>query len=60
MGLDVCVPLVGALAGDAQRVSNYHPKTGEKIIDVPQVRVTAKGIDALAKILSQPRQIEAA
>lgn len=30
---------------------HYHPETGEKIIDPPQVRVTAKGIEALAKAL---------
>jgi prophage antirepressor-like protein len=39
----------GVLAEKAQW--HYHPKTGEKMLDAPQVRVTAKGIDALAKAL---------
>jgi prophage antirepressor-like protein len=30
---------------------HYHPETGEKVLDTPQVRVTAKGIDALSKAL---------
>lgn len=28
---------------------HYHPETGEKVLDTPQVRVTAKGIEALSK-----------
>lgn len=32
---------------------HYHPETGEKVLDTPQVRVTAKGIDALAKALTK-------
>ena len=32
---------------------HYHPETGEKIADTPQVRVTPKGIDALAKALTK-------
>lgn len=30
---------------------HYHPKTGEKVADTPQVRVTARGIQALADAL---------
>lgn len=30
---------------------HYHPETGEKVLDTPQVRVTARGIEALAKAL---------
>jgi DNA-damage-inducible protein D len=30
---------------------HYHPETGEKVLDAPQVRVTAKGIDRLAGLL---------
>lgn len=30
---------------------HYHPETGERVMDAPQVRVTAKGIDALARAL---------
>lgn len=32
---------------------HYHPETGEKVLDTPQVRVTAKGIHALAKALTK-------
>jgi anti-repressor protein len=32
---------------------HYHPETGEKVLDTPQVRVTAKGIEALAKALTK-------
>ncbi len=32
---------------------HYHPETGEKVLDTPQVRVTAKGIQALAKALTK-------
>lgn len=32
---------------------HYHPETGEKVLDTPQVRVTARGIDALAKALTK-------
>ena len=31
---------------------HYHPSTGERVVDTPQVRVTAKGIAALAKALT--------
>lgn len=31
---------------------HYHPETGEKVLDTPQVRVTAKGVAALAKALT--------
>jgi anti-repressor protein len=30
---------------------HFHPETGEKVLDTPQVRVTARGIEALAKAL---------
>jgi len=30
---------------------HYHPETGERVADTPQVRVTARGIEALAKAL---------
>ena len=30
---------------------HYHPETGEKVLDTPQVRVTARGIEALSKAL---------
>lgn len=32
---------------------HYHPETGEKVLDTPQVRVTARGIEALAKALTK-------
>lgn len=32
---------------------HYHPETGEKVLDTPQVRVTAKGIAALANALTK-------
>ncbi len=32
---------------------HYHPETGDKVMDTPQVRVTARGIDALAKALTK-------
>lgn len=32
---------------------HYHPETGEKVLDTPQVRVTARGIAALAKALTK-------
>jgi len=33
---------------------HYHPETGEKVLDTPQVRVTAKGIDAIRKRILEP------
>lgn len=41
----------GALAERARW--HHHPETGERVIDTPQVRVTAKGIEALAKSLTK-------
>lgn len=41
----------GALDEKAQW--HYHPETGEKVLDTPQVRVTARGIEALAKALTK-------
>lgn len=32
---------------------HYHPETGEKVLDTPQVRVTAKGVAALATALTK-------
>jgi anti-repressor protein len=32
---------------------HHHPETGERVMDTPQVRVTAKGIQALAKALTK-------
>lgn len=32
---------------------HHHPVTGERVLDTPQVRVTARGIDRLAKALTQ-------
>lgn len=33
---------------------HYHPETAEKVLDTPQVRVTAKGIDAIRKRILEP------
>jgi anti-repressor protein len=41
----------GTLAEKAQW--HYHPETGEKVADPPQVRVTARGVEALAKALTK-------
>ncbi|MET4222822.1 prophage antirepressor-like protein/transcriptional regulator with XRE-family HTH domain [Oerskovia enterophila] len=41
----------GALAERARW--HHHPETGERVIDTPQVRVTAKGVEALAKALTK-------
>lgn len=42
----------GRLVAKAQ--FHYHPETGEQIADAPQVRITAKGLDALrAKFLKE-------
>lgn len=41
----------GTLAEKAQ--FHYHPSTGERVADAPQVRVTPRGIDALAKALTK-------
>jgi len=40
----------GTLAEKAQ--FHYHPSTGERVADAPQVRVTPRGIEALAKALT--------
>lgn len=34
---------------------HYHPSTGEKVLDTPQVRVTAKGVKAAADRLAHDR-----
>lgn len=41
----------GALAERARW--HHHPETGERVMDTPQVRVTAKGVEALAKALTK-------
>lgn len=41
----------GALAEKAQW--HYHPETGERVLDTPQVRVSARGLDLLAKALTK-------
>lgn len=41
----------GLLAERAQW--HYHPESGEKVLDAPQVRVTALGIEALARALTR-------
>jgi len=41
----------GTLAEKAQ--FHYHPSTGERVADAPQVRVTPRGIEALAKALTK-------
>lgn len=38
---------------------HYHPGTGERVIDAPQVRVTVKGIDALRRRLSKQLEVVA-
>lgn len=38
---------------------HYHPETGEKVLDTPQVRVTAKGIDAIRKRILAPVEVAA-
>lgn len=42
----------GVLAEKAQW--HYHPSTGEKVADAPQVRVTAKGLSRLRSKLTNP------
>lgn len=32
-------------------VPHYHPRTGDLVLDPPQVRITVKGIEALHKLL---------
>ncbi|MHA7132579.1 phage antirepressor KilAC domain-containing protein [Oerskovia turbata] len=32
---------------------HHHPETGERVMDTPQVRVTAKGVEALARALTK-------
>jgi prophage antirepressor-like protein len=41
----------GSLSEKAQW--HYHPETGERVMDTPQVRVTARGLDLLAKALTK-------
>lgn len=41
----------GALAERARW--HHHPETGERVMDTPQVRVTAKGVEALARALTK-------
>lgn len=36
---------------------HYHPGTGERVIDAPQVRVTVRGIDALRRRLSKQLEV---
>jgi anti-repressor protein len=38
--------------------SHYHPRTGELVLDAPQVRVTLKGMHALHKRLGGVRQLQ--
>ena len=38
---------------------HYHPQTAEKILDTPQVRVTAKGIDAIRTRVLAPLEVAA-
>lgn len=42
----------GALAEKAQW--HYHPETGEPVMGAPHVRVTARGIDLLARAMTEP------
>jgi anti-repressor protein len=39
--------------------SHYHPRTGELVLDPPQVRITVKGIEALHKRLGGQTAIDA-
>lgn len=39
-------------------VSHYHPRTGELVLDVPQVRVTVKGLGWLHRRLGGTRTLE--
>ncbi|MGO4297392.1 antA/AntB antirepressor family protein [Glutamicibacter sp. MCAF14] len=38
---------------------HYHPETAEKVLDTPQVRLTAKGIDAIRKRMLAPLAVAA-
>lgn len=42
----------GLLAHRAQ--SHFHPRTGERVVDPPQVRVTVRGLEALRSLLQAP------
>lgn len=44
----------GRLAEKAQ--FHYHPESGEKVLDCPQVRVTAKGVSAIRERLLRQRE----
>ncbi|TFD47632.1 hypothetical protein E3T46_17610 [Cryobacterium sp. Hh11] len=48
---------IGHLAMKPQ--SHYHPKSGEIVLDPPQVRVTLKGIERLRVILTEPKAVAA-
>lgn len=39
--------------------SHYHPRTGELVLDPPQVRITVKGIEALHKMLGGQTSVDA-
>jgi phage antirepressor YoqD-like protein len=41
----------GRLASKAQ--SHHHPRTGELVLDPPQVRVTAKGLEEIHRRLAE-------
>jgi len=47
----------GHLAAKPQ--SHYHPKTGDLVLDPPQVRVTLKGIERLRRILTDQKAVAA-
>lgn len=38
---------------------HYHPVTAEKVLDTPQVRITAKGIDAIRQRILAPMEVAA-
>lgn len=37
--------------------SHHHPRTGELVIDAPQLRITVRGLDRLRVRLSTPKQV---
>ena len=39
--------------------SHYHPRTGDLVLDPPQVRITVKGIEALHKLLGGQASVSA-
>lgn len=39
--------------------SHYHPRTGDLVLDPPQVRITVKGIEALHKLLGGQAPVDA-